>query len=228
MVTSRINVNNAYLRPYYEKYWSSIKDHLKDLDLRTDAIRPFFPRNFTGNILDFGCGSGEILSEITKSNPKAKITGVDISKTALKQAEKRVPSGIYKIIIESKKVPIKSESIDFILANDVVEHVYDTEWMFNEFSRMLKKDGLILISTPYCGFIKNLIIALTNFELVYDPLGPHIRFYTKKSLKKCLDLVGFRIVHFGTFGRFYPVSKGMFVLAKKTKGKLMRFQRYCV
>lgn len=228
MIKPRINIRNAYLRPYYEKYWSSIKDHLKDLNLRTDAIRPFFPRNLTGNILDFGCGSGEILSEITNSNPKAKILGIDISKIATRQAKKRVPSGTFKTIIESKKVPIKSESIEFILANDVIEHVYDTEWLFNEFSRLLKKDGLILISTPYCGLIKNLVIALTNFELVYDPLGPHIRFYTKKSLNKCLDLIGFRTIRFGTFGRFFPLSKGMFVLARKTKGKLMRFEKYCV
>ncbi len=220
--------NNTYLRPYYEKYWSSIKDHLKDLHLRTDAIRPFFPKGLSGNILDFGCGSGEILSEIAKLNPEAKIIGVDISTIALGQAKKRILRGIFKQIIESKKMSVESGSIDFILANDVIEHVYDTEWMFNEFSRVLKKSGLILISTPYCGLIKNLVITLINFELVFDPLGPHIRYYTKKSLEDCLKLIGFRTLRFGTFGRFYPLSKGMFILAIKEKGKLMRFEKYCV
>lgn len=228
MGKTKIDIENAYLRPYYEKYWSSIKDHLKDLSLRTDAIRPYFPKNFSGNILDFGCGSGEILEEIATSNPKAKITGIDVSETALKLAKKRIPNATFKTIVESKKIPIESESIDYILSNDVIEHIYDTEWMFNEFSRTLKKDGLILISTPYCGLIKNLVITLTNFELVYNPLGPHIRFYTRKSLERCLDQIGFRTIRFGTFGRFYPLSKGMFVLAKKRNGGLMRFEEYCV
>ena len=221
-------MKNAYLRPYYEKYWSSIKDHLKDLHLRTNAIRQFFPKNTSGHILDFGCGSGEILSEITKKNPKAKIIGVDISKIALRQAKKRVPSGSFKQIVEGKQIPVETGSVDFILAIDVIEHVYDSEWMFNEFSRMLKKGGLILISTPYCGFFKNLAIVIINFELVYDPLGPHIRYYTRKSLENCLDLIGFRTLHFGVFGRFYPLSKGMYVLAKKEKNKLMRYEKYCV
>lgn len=218
----------TYLRPYYEKYWSSIKDHLKDLPLRTGAIRPFFPKNLSGTILDFGCGSGEISSEIAMLNPKAKFIGVDISKIALGHAKKRVPTGIFRQIVEGKQVPVETGSVDFILATDVVEHVYDSEWMFNEFSRMLKKGGLILISTPYCGFFKNLVIVLINFELVYDPLGPHIRYYTRKSLETCLSLIGFHTQKFGTFGRFYPLSKGMFVLAKKRKNKLMRFEKYCV
>jgi 2-polyprenyl-6-hydroxyphenyl methylase/3-demethylubiquinone-9 3-methyltransferase len=100
--------------------------------------------------------------------------------------------------------------------------------MFNEFSRILKKGGVILISTPYCGFFKNLAIAIINFELVYDPLGPHIRYYTRKSLENCLNLIGFRTLHFGVFGRFFPLSKGMYVLAKKGKNKLMKFEKYCV
>lgn len=228
MGKTKTDIKNAYLRPYYEKYWGSIKDHLKDLGLRTDSIRQYFPKNFSGNILDFGCGNGEILEEIAMSNPKANITGVDVSTTALKLAKKRIPSATFKTIIESKKIPIESESIDYILSNDVIEHVYDTEWVFNEFSRTLKKDGLILITTPYCGLIKNLVIPLINFELVYNPLGPHIRFYTRKSLEKCLSQIGFRVIRFGTFGRFYPLSKGMFILAKKENGKFMRFEEYCV
>lgn len=224
-----MNRGKKYLRPYYEKYWSSIPgDDFKDLNLRTGAIKSLFPQDVEGVILDFGCGRGEVLSEISKTNPKAKIIGVDISKLAIKQARKNAPNAIFKTIVESKIIPIQTGSIDFIIAMDVVEHVYDTEWMFNEFARVLKIGGLVLISTPYCGLLKNLAVTILDFEKVFDPLGPHVRFYTRKSLEMCLKLIGFRVVNFDTFGRFYPFSKGMFVLAKKESKKEMRFEKYVV
>jgi 2-polyprenyl-3-methyl-5-hydroxy-6-metoxy-1,4-benzoquinol methylase len=212
---------------YYEKYWNSLKNReLKDFVYKWPVLSSYISILTKGTILDFGCGDGKILDEIAKLNPGANLIGTDVSDIAIKEAKKAVPNARYIKICDGGIIPLKDNSIDFIVALDVIEHVFDTENMFNELARIIKSGGQILISTPFCGFIKNVLIAMIGFETVYDPTGPHIRYYTKKSLTRCLTDCGFYPVKWGVFGRFYPISKGMYVLARKTENKRMHIRYY--
>ena len=166
-------------------------------------------------ILDYGCGKGKILSLISKMNPSAVLYGADISEEAIRVAGKTVPKAKILVIDDEQHVSLPAHSCDFIVSLDVIEHVYDTERMFEEFNRLLTKDGTLLLSTPYHGLIKNLIIALIGFETVFTPTTAHIRFYTRNTLTSIVKRFGFEPKIFGRYGRFYPVNNGMFLLAKK-------------
>lgn len=201
---------------YYERYWKrKSRGELEDFSFKWPAIKKFIPKENELVLLDYGCGNGEILKKITKINPKSALLGMDISKNALKRAKKKVPNAKLHLIHDGERLPLKTTSVDFITALDVVEHIYDTPKVFSEFARILQPGGKILITTPYHGLVKNLLICLVGFEKIFDPTGPHIRFFTMKSLTRCLKDVKLKTLSKGYYGRFFPVSRGMYVVAQK-------------
>ena len=56
---------------------------------------------------------------------------------------------------------------------------------------MLKRGGRLLLTVPYHGRLQAAAIALTRFDAHFDPLGQHVRFFTRRSLARTLDGAGF-------------------------------------
>jgi ubiquinone/menaquinone biosynthesis C-methylase UbiE len=202
------------MKQYYERYWKK-QEVLEDFSYKWPVLKKFIPKKRNISILDFGCGKGVITVEIEKINRHAKIYGVDVSEDALQICRKKLPKHMFKKIVDGGKIPFPDETFDFIIASDVLEHVYDTENAFLEISRVLKKNGKLLVSVPYNGLLKRTIIAAFFFEKIFTAYTPHIRHFTKNTLHEALKLVGLNAFKTGYYGRFYPLSNGMFVLAKK-------------
>ena len=203
------------MKKFYERYWDGTSAELADFRIKWPVLSPLIPLDNNIKILDYGCGKGKILSEIHKINPQAQLYGADISGIALESASKNVPEAKFLLIDDNQMVPLPSNSLDFVASLDVIEHIYDTEMVFHEFNRLLKPGGTLLLSAPYYGLIKNIVIALIGFETVYNPTTPHIRSYTKNTLKHITQRFGFKPLEFGRYGRFYPVNNGMYLLAEK-------------
>ena len=202
---------------FYDFFWTSQKyPKNTDFKYKHPIISKFFPRGKKLKILDYGCGEGIILKMMHQINPASSYVGVDISKKIIQKNKKRMPQFNFFQIEEEEKLPFQNSYFDFIISTDVIEHVYNTPMLFKELSRILKPGGKILLTVPYHGFIKNLAIILSNkFELIFDPESTHIRFFTKKSLSQSLKNTGLTPVLYKYFGRFYPLSRGMLVIAKK-------------
>jgi len=165
---------------FYENYWGGNVGYLGDFNLKWPKLKKLIPLEDNITIIDFGCGNGKILEEIKKINPKANLIGLDVSETALEQARKNLPEvELYKIN-DGEKIPLKSEIADFIFSSEVIEHIYDIENAFSEMARILRPGGKILLTTPYHGLIKNLLITIFAFNKHFNPVGSHIRFFTKK------------------------------------------------
>jgi SAM-dependent methyltransferase len=205
------------MKKFYDRYWDGTPAELADFQIKWPLLSQFIPKSTNTKILDYGCGKGKILSEIYKINPKSKLYGADISKIALEFASKNVPEAKIVFVDNDQKVPLHTHSLDFVISLDVIEHIYDTEKVFLEFNRLLKQNGTLLLSVPYYGLVKNIVIALIGFETVYNPITPHIRFYTKNTLINLVKRFGFEPLQFGRYGRFYPVNNGMYLLAKKVR-----------
>lgn len=197
------------MKKFYERYWDGKFAELTDFAYKWPVLRSFIPTKHCV-ILDYGCGKGRILSEVRKINFDATLYGAEISTIARRNAKKSVPSARIVSIREDQRTSVKSGTCDFVLSLDVIEHIYDTELVFREFHRLLKRHGKLLVSTPYYGFIKNIIISLIGFDVVFNPVSSHIRFYTKQSLIKILREHGFSIIKFGYYGRFPFVWRGMY------------------
>ena len=76
---------------------------------------------------------------------------------------------------------------------------------------------MAIISTPYHGYLKNLVLALSgrldaHFTALWD--GGHIKFWSKRTLRILLEEVGFEKIAFGV-GRIPLLAKSMIVTAEK-------------
>lgn len=202
-------------KKFYENYWEKQEDYLSDFFLKWPKLEKFIPKNDSIVIVDFGCGNGKILGEIIKINLKAKLIGLDVSETALEEAKKNLSEVEFYKIVDGEKFPLNDGIADFIFSSEVIEHIYDTENAFKEITRILKPGGKILFTTPYHGFIKNLLIAFFAFNKHFNPTGAHIRFFTKKTLLGLLNKNNFKLIKVGYYGRFWPISHSIFILAEK-------------
>lgn len=204
------------MEQFYERYWSDkLPGKLSDFDRKWPILAELIPRDGTLTILDYGCGNGEILTEMKRLNPNARYLGGDVSEVALTAARKRLPDVTFYPLSDGGRVPLHDGAVDFIFCSEVIEHVYDTEATFKEFARLLGTGGQLLLTTPYHGLLKNLLITLLAFDRHFDPTGPHIRFFTKRSLFRCLEQGGIEPTRHGFIGRFFPLSMAIYVLARK-------------
>jgi len=164
-------------------------------------------------ILDFGCNIGGASKILARAGHA--VTGVDISDSAVNIAQTRTPEAEFKRIESEVCLPFADQSFDVCFSSEVIEHLFDVHGFIKEIHRVLVDDGLFLITTPYHGWIKNLLIITMNFEGHFAVNGGHIRFFTRRSMTDCLNAGGFVEIEFGGIGRKWPVWKSMFVVARK-------------
>lgn len=200
---------------FYENYWLDKNGHLSDFNLKWPKLKKFIPLEKEVVIVDFGCGNGQIIREMKKINPQAEYIGLDISETALKSAAAVLLDCQFYRIEDGGQLPLEDNSVDFVFSSEVIEHIYDTENAFSEIARILKPGGQLLLTTPYHGLIKNLLIALFAFDRHFDLVGPHIRFFTKKTLFNLLRKYGLSVIKYGYYSRFYPIPYSLYIFAKK-------------
>jgi SAM-dependent methyltransferase len=162
--------------------------------------------------LDCGCADGLFTIQLARRLKTYNISGIDLSEKLLKKARKR---GIktYKMDL-NKKLSIKSNKFDVIVANQIIEHLYDTDNFIKEIRRILKSGGYAIISTPNLSSWHNIFSLLigkqpfpchvSNNIIVGNPLNPlngrkhetgfsHLRLFTFDSLEGLLKYYGFSI-----------------------------------
>jgi len=209
------------MEDYYKRYWKNEieagtmdKPPLHDNALLVQKKLNKFKKYLNGKCLDAGCGDGFVTSELNKITPTI---GLDFSDVAIKKAKKNYPQ-IRFIKGSVTNLPFNKNQFDCIFASELIEHIQDSEAMFYEFNRVLRKNGNLIITTPELTKLKNIFIALFYWDKYYHPVNPHIRFYSKKSITEILKRFGFKIIHYEPDGRFFWfVPKGMIIVAKKIK-----------
>ena len=143
--------------------------------------------------------------------------GIDISENVIKLDRRTYPDLRFELVAPDEPAPYPDGSFDAIYCSEVVEHIYDTHFVFGEFARLLRPGGLLILTTPYHGVVKNLVVALFYFERHFNPTWQHIRFFTKKSLARvCLehDLIPQSWKH---VGRRWPLSRSFFVVCRNSE-----------
>jgi len=101
-------------------------------------------------IVDLGTGTGKLMIEIGKLNPKCEFIGVDISAGMLKRA-KRNTKGLNVQLLENHltKIDVEDETADYAISNASLHHVKNKEKLFSEVYRILKKKGKLVFSDSF-------------------------------------------------------------------------------
>jgi SAM-dependent methyltransferase len=164
-------------------------------------------------VLDFGCNVGAASRILAHAGHD--VVGVDISMAAVRRARDLVPDARFDVVTSESRLPFADGCFDACFSSEVIEHLFDVRGWIREIHRVLVQDGLLLITTPYHGWLKNVVIATLCFDKHYSPHGEHIRFFSRTSLRACLEEGGFQVHMMQGIGRTHFLWKSIFVAARR-------------
>ncbi|MBI4973792.1 class I SAM-dependent methyltransferase [Candidatus Roizmanbacteria bacterium] len=99
-------------------------------------------------VADVACGSG-YGSHLLANNGAKKVTGIDCDRKTIQYAKKRYPRcNITYKVGEAEDLPLSTISIDVVVSFETIEHIENPKRFLSEAKRVLKKSGLLIISTP--------------------------------------------------------------------------------
>lgn len=143
------------------------------------------------DILDLGCGKGELLKQIEvklnscKIDKKFKISGLDISPNMIEKAKNN--SEIEFKVGDSEDIPFAKNTFQVITCLNSFHHYENPEKVLKEIHRVLKNEGKIIIGEININdFLKKLI----NKILPYTSNGD-VRIYSSNEIKEIFSQEGF-------------------------------------
>jgi ubiquinone/menaquinone biosynthesis C-methylase UbiE len=110
-------------------------------------------------VADWGCGPGRHTIPVAQSvGDKGKVFALDIHPLAIKGIREKVKrrglSNIEPLLISSYDTGIKNESVDLVLLIDIIPTIKETEPMFTEIHRLLKKQGRAYVAHSHLSMEK--------------------------------------------------------------------------
>jgi SAM-dependent methyltransferase len=156
--------------------------------------------------LDIGAGHGDDLLLVRKHFPSAKLHAFEVHPPYQDQLTKH-NIDVHSINIEHDVFPFPNQSVDVIIANQILEHVKEIFWIFHEASRILKVCGCFIIGVPNLASLHNrILLAIGRQPTCIQNNSAHIRGYTKKDLLNLIQTGfpgGYSLDRFGG-SNFYP------------------------
>ena len=154
-------------------------------------------------ILDIGIGDGVYEGIIfNKVKNKCDFYVVDISKEQIKRSSKYLVEGLV-VDLDSQKLPYKSKMFDIVIVSELLEHVFFPEKVIREAKRVLRKDGILIITYPNLGAIQiRITIALKGYNpmINYSNNKEHIRFFRDSDID---NIVGLRKIYSKGLGSIF-------------------------
>jgi methionine biosynthesis protein MetW len=188
----------------YEWYWDeNEKIHGSELPRqKLELISGIVDKEST--VLEIGCGDGTLLHElIEKKAIRAK--GVDISQKALNLAKAKG--------IEVKRADVTnstfslSETFDYIIASEVLEHLSNPEEVMLKFKDKFRK--YLIITLPNSGFIAErlrLLFGRAPKQWAFHP-SEHLHYWTPRDFIFWCRQLGFRVENsYGLFDNYYDLK----------------------
>lgn len=164
------------------------KDIYPDVPLngRNKKSISWFPDKIE-NLLDGGCSFG--YGTIFYAKYAKNTFGAEIDKTHYEVAKKRFKN-IEFVNTALESTPFEDNFFDVVVLNDVLEHTNDKIQTLSELNRIMKKGGVLILSTPHKGLFQFLdpynygYFLKKYFKFIYIPLYFLIRFLKTRQFPK--------------------------------------------
>ena len=178
-----------------ETFW----EHVERYRFASDWVR-------NKDVLDIACGEGYGSAALAKAGARSVI-GVDIAQEAVEHARLR-----YQIdarLGSAENIPVESSSVDLVVSFETIEHVVNPELFLNECVRVLRPDGVLVMSTP-------------NLEM-YREVAPNNPFHcSEMSVEQFEILLGTRFESTVMFGQHLPEPWFMRIRGLGRLGRICR------
>jgi len=194
-------------------FWDSVADIYVD---ENNKISEVHNQRFTeavnylevgtgDNILNIWSRDGGAIPYLRTLNPNFNLINCELSPKMIRIGKRGFPEENFAEC-SLHQFPFGDERFDRVLSLETLEHVPDPERFLKEIRRVLKNDGLLVMSTPPA----TAEIVRTVYELFFTDHGegPH-KFLSSYMVNKMLSNSGFRLVkHKGTV--FMPLDFPLF------------------
>lgn len=158
------------------------------------------------NVLDIGAGRGYDLEIALEVEPAARLLALEaFAPSVAVLREKGVEA--HSVDIEREPFPFPPESVDIVIANQILEHTKEVFWILHQVSATLREGGRLLIGVPNLASLHNRILLLMGRQptSLRNRLA-HVRGFTKGDLEALLEAGfpgGYRLREFRG-ANFYP------------------------
>ena len=184
------------MRAHYEDFWADAPQDPEPWAWERRRAMLLEAVGGGDRVLDLGCGAGRFLAALHD----ADAVGVEIAQAALDRAARNAPGADLRLLEADGSLPLEHASVDLVWCSEVLEHVPDTAHLLLEVRRVLRPGGRLLVTVPFHGRVKAAMIGALRFDAHFDPLGQHVRFYTRGSLAATLEHAGFEAVDVRPWG----------------------------
>ncbi|WP_367159393.1 methyltransferase domain-containing protein [Kozakia baliensis] len=128
-----------------ERFTSAVSGQIEVEHLHRYLLARDFCRGKSVLDIASGEGYGSALLAQTAQN----VIGIDINESAVAHARKEFVGGNLKYIIgNAQEISLEDDSIDVIVSFETIEHLENQDKFLSEVKRLLRKDGLLILSTP--------------------------------------------------------------------------------
>lgn len=141
-------------REFVKSYSSKIEYNSHNALYERPATLSLLPDVRGMKVLDAGCGPGNYAEHLADRG--AAVTAIDYSDEMVSYARERLGTRaeVFKANLNSYLDRFENEEFDLILSSMVIHYISNWQVLFSEFSRILKKGGILVFSThhPFADF----------------------------------------------------------------------------
>lgn len=176
------------------------------------------------SIVDIGAGAGSDLMIARKINPNSDLHAIESYPEHIHELAKK-NINVHALNIEQDVLPFADDSVDVVIANQIIEHVKEIFWVFHEMTRILSVHGKIILGVPnLAAFHNRILLAFGKQPTPIRSGSAHIRGFTKGDILRFLHNCfpdGYALRKFSgsnfypfppviakTLAEFFPLSHG--------------------
>jgi 2-polyprenyl-6-hydroxyphenyl methylase/3-demethylubiquinone-9 3-methyltransferase len=165
-------------------------------------------------IFDAGCGNGSLLLQLKRAG--YIVGGSDASDSGILFARRTLGDDVpLKVLsVYDDLASAFGSDWDVVVATEVIEHLYAPRDFVKRVRALLRPGGALVLSTPYHGYLKNLMLAASgalerHFTALWD--GGHIKFWSYRTLTTLLQEAQFKDFRMAGAGRLPWLWKSMVI-----------------
>ena len=146
-------------------------------------------------ILDVGCGTGKLAGILKAAGNNVR--GLDGSSGAVRMAREEGIEAV-NCDLERDEWPVPCESVDVVVAAEIIEHIYDTDRFLQMIRTCLVPGGVLIVSTPNLVALGRRLLMLLGYAphmecAIREHDAGHIRYFVRETLCRLLEENSFQV-----------------------------------
>lgn len=206
-LSDEVSYESGTMHRWAKGWGGGLKPPISDLQRRSDAISSLMEGSSSQKILDFGCGTGDLVDSLRKLGFTSY--GFDPDESAIKI------NLLNKVVFPDRNT-LPLSKFDLISLIHVVEHIYEVVPFLRDLKTMLEPNGLLVIETPNANDALLSLYENTHFSS-FTYWSHHPNLCTNLFLEEALLDAGFDVLLSTQIMR-YDLANHMHWLAKGLPG----------